>query len=301
MENEIIIKGTQDFMGIEVPVIEGGFGENCKVILAKTVAEIHSQPLKKINQLINDNIDEFEFGVDIIDLKSGYLQSTELLNGIMNKQSIANSTNIYLLSEQGYMLLVGFMKTEKAKEIRKNLRREYFAMRHVINSNEQLKAQLLLEIYNGGQNAVIASKQLTDMEVEEKTALLVHKIEEDKPYTEFAKHVTESSDTVDIGEFAKIVKNENIKIGRNRLFEWLRNNKYLMINNTPYQKYLENKYFKVKEVVKSTAYGVKTFPKTLITGKGQVVLVEKLRAEFGISDCVKKLNANTFNDERGAV
>ena len=38
MENKIIVKGTQNFMGIEVPVIEGGFGENCKVILAKTVA-----------------------------------------------------------------------------------------------------------------------------------------------------------------------------------------------------------------------------------------------------------------------
>lgn len=61
------------------------------------------------------------------------------------------------------------------------------------------------------------------------------------------------------------------------------------------------KSYRFKEVVKSTAYGVKTFPKILITGKGQVVLVEKLRAEFGISDCVKKLNANTFNDERGAV
>lgn len=284
MKNEIIVKGTQNFMGVDVPVIEGGFGENCKVILAKTIAEIHSQPLKKINQLINDNIDEFEFGVDIIDLKSGHSQSTEFLNDIMNKQSIANSANIYLLSEQGYMLLVGFMKTEKAKEIRKNLRREYFAMREVINSNEQLKAQLLLEIYNGGQNAVVASKQLTDMEVREKTALLVHKIEEDKPYTEFAKHVTESSDTVDVGEFAKIVKNENINIGRNRLFEWLRSSGYLMNNNTPYQKYLENEYFKVKEVIKTTAYGVKTFPKTLITGKGQVALVERLRAEFGVEN-----------------
>lgn len=85
MKNEIIVKGTQNFMGVDVPVIEGGFGENCKVILAKTIAEIHSQPLKKINQLINDNIDEFEFGVDIIDLKSGYSQSTEFLNDIMNK------------------------------------------------------------------------------------------------------------------------------------------------------------------------------------------------------------------------
>lgn len=298
MENEIIIKGTQDFMGINIPIIEGGFGENCKVILAKTIADIHGVRLNDIQDLINQNIDEFEFGVDILDLCDENFKTDAVGLGFITSN---RQKHCYLLSEQGYMLLVGFMKTEKAKEIRKNLRREYFAMREVINSNEQLKARLLLRIYNGGQNAVTASKQLTDMEVKEKTALLVHKIEEDKPYTEFAKHVTESSDTVDIGEFAKIVKNENINIGRNRLFEWLRNNKYLMINNTPYQKYLENKYFKVKEVIKTTAYGVKTFPKTLITGKGQVVLVEKLRTEFGISDCVKKINANTFNDERGTV
>lgn len=102
-------------MGIEIPIIEGGFGENQKVILAKTISEIHGQPLKKINQLINENIDEFEVGVDILDLKSGYLQSTEFLLNFMNRQSISNSTNIYLLSEQGYMLLVGFMKQNSRK------------------------------------------------------------------------------------------------------------------------------------------------------------------------------------------
>lgn len=281
MKNSIKVNGTQHFMGINIPVVEGGFGENQKVILAKTIAEIHNQPLKKINQLIKENIDEFEFGVDILDLKSGYLQSTEFLSEIMNKQSISNSTNIYLLSEQGYMLLVGFMKTDKAKEIRKNLRREYFAMRQIINSDEQLKAKLLLSIYNGGQEGVLASKELAKMEVEAATTPLIQKIEEDKPYTEFARHVTESSDTVDVGEFAKIVKNENIEIGRNRLFKWLRQNKFLMSNNVPYQKYIENKYFEVIETTKDTAYGTKIFTKTLITGKGQVALVEKLRKEFG--------------------
>lgn len=175
MNNELKINGTQKFMGIDIPVIEGGFGENQKVILAKTVAEIHNQPLKKINQLINDNIDEFEFGVDILDLKSGYLESTEFLEDIMSKQSIANSSYIYLLSEQGYMLLVGFMKTEKAKEIRKKLRREYFTMRKVINSTEQLKATYLLAIYNGGQDAVTASKKLTEIEVEEAKKPLIEK------------------------------------------------------------------------------------------------------------------------------
>ena len=279
--NELKNNGTQIFLGIEIPIIEGGFGENQKVILAKTISEIHGQPLKKINQLINENIDEFEVGVDILDLKSGYLQSTEFLLNFMNRQSISNSTNIYLLSEQGYMLLVGFMKTEQSKKIRKKLRREYFAMRKAINSDK--KAHLLLMIYNGGQDGVLASKELVQLEVESATTPLLEKIEEDKPYTEFAKHVTESSDTVDVGEFAKLVKKENIKIGRNRLFEWLRFNGYLMQNNNPYQKYIESGYFKVVEVTKNTAYGTSIYTKTLITGKGQVYLVEKLKKEFGIA------------------
>lgn len=45
--NNIIINGTQSFMGKEIPVIEGGFGEGKKVILAKTIAEIHEMNLGK--------------------------------------------------------------------------------------------------------------------------------------------------------------------------------------------------------------------------------------------------------------
>ena len=66
---ELQIKGTQNFLGFNIPVIEGGFGENQKVILAKTVAEIHGEDLKRINQIINRNRDEFEDGIDILDLK----------------------------------------------------------------------------------------------------------------------------------------------------------------------------------------------------------------------------------------
>ena len=189
MNNELKINGTQKFMGIDIPVIEGGFAEKQKVILAKTVAEIHNQPLKKINQLINDNIDEFEFGVDILDLKSGYLESTEFLEDIMSKQSIANSSYIYLLSEQGYMLLVGFMKTEKSKDIRKNLRREYFSMRQELNEIKQKKATLLLKIYDGGQNAILASKQLTEIEVKEATAPLIAENNVMKPKAEYHDEV----------------------------------------------------------------------------------------------------------------
>lgn len=173
--NELKVNGTQKFMGIDIPIVEGGFGDSCKVILTKTIAEIHEMKVKEVNKLINSNIDEFEFGVDILDLKTGDYKEPVLESGILTRAEYGNSNNIYLLSEQGYMLLVGFMKTEKAKEVRKKLRREYFSMRQIINSNEQLKATYLLTIYNGGQDAIIASKKLTEIEVEEAKKPLIEK------------------------------------------------------------------------------------------------------------------------------
>ena len=67
-QTEIEITGVQEFLGKKIPVIEGGFGESEKVVLAKTIAEIHEVDLKRINELINENIDEFEEGIDILDL-----------------------------------------------------------------------------------------------------------------------------------------------------------------------------------------------------------------------------------------
>ena len=281
--NELQVKGTQEFLGINIPIVEGGFGENQKVILAKTIAEIHEVELKDVNRLINNNIDEFEFGVDILNLKDNGDCNSPLQELGFSNRDISISKNIYLLSEQGYMLLVGFMKTEKAKEIRKKLRREYFAMRKVINSNEQLKANLLLSIYNGGQEGVLASKQLTEIEIKEATTPLLAKIEEDKPLVDYAETIIQSSDSIDIGTFAKVVKDENIPLGRNKLFDWLRINKMLMKNNVPYQRYIDNKYFEVIEYTYNTPYGEKIGFKTLITGVGQVKIVEKLKKEYNVN------------------
>lgn len=137
MQKELIVKGTQEFLGMNIPVIEGGFGEGQKVILAKTVAKIHGKDLGKVNELINNNIEEFNFGIDILDLKTDSFKESVLQNGLFTKAQWGNSKNIYILSEQGYFALVQLMKTEKAKEIRKQLRREYFKMRETIKNNNK--------------------------------------------------------------------------------------------------------------------------------------------------------------------
>lgn len=129
------IKGMQEFMGIEVPNIYGGFTNGGKCVLAKTVAEIHGVELYRINELINNNIEEFELGVDIIDLKKQIVSNELFLNNnLFTKAQWGNANNIYLLSEQGYMALVGLMRTDKAREIRKQFRREYFRMREYISN-----------------------------------------------------------------------------------------------------------------------------------------------------------------------
>lgn len=200
--NELKVNGTQSFMGKEIPVVEGGFGEGKKCMLAKTIAEIHDTRLLDVNAKINEHLDEFEIGVDLLDLKNSNENLVPLLNGIYTKQSIANSKNIYLLSEQGYMLLVGFMKTEKAKEIRKQLRREYFAMREVVNSDEQLKAKLLLDIYNGGQEGIVASKELAKLEKKP----LLEKIEKDKPKVNYFDDFMNSNGLYTSTQVAKLFK-----------------------------------------------------------------------------------------------
>lgn len=60
--NEIRITGTQAFMGKEIPVVLGGFGEGQKVMLAKIVAEIHEVETKYINKLINKTTADLKKG-----------------------------------------------------------------------------------------------------------------------------------------------------------------------------------------------------------------------------------------------
>lgn len=166
-------------------------------------------------------------------------------------------------------------RTEKGKEAR-----QYF-----IQCERQLKeidnrANLLLSIYNGGQEGILASKQLTEIEVKEATAPLMLKIEEDKPLVDFSNQILKSSDNILIRELAKIISDEVIVIGQNRLYEKLREFKMIMKNSTePYQAYVENGYFILEEKSVRTTYGTKLTKTTKITPKGQIAIVEKFRKE----------------------
>ncbi|WP_143826196.1 ORF6N domain-containing protein, partial [Clostridioides difficile] len=118
--NNLNIKGKQKFMDLEIPIIEGGFGEGKKCITDKTISEIHNMEIKHVRELINRNIRRFINAIDFIDLKvvvdNDYnLEVLELLS--YRKMQISKANNIYLLSERGYSKLIKIMDTDLAWEI----------------------------------------------------------------------------------------------------------------------------------------------------------------------------------------
>lgn len=97
-----------------------------------------------------------------------------------------------------------------------------------------------------------------------------------KPAAEFAYQICSSKDAIDIGNCAKVL---NRNIGRNNLFEFLRNKKVLQQDNIPYQKYIDSGYFRVIETKYTIPSGeTKISLKTLVLQKG-VAYINKLLRE----------------------
>ena len=113
---------------------------------------------------------------------------------------------------------------------------------------------------------------------------LNERIRHDQPLVEFANQVSNTDNLIDMNAMAKLAIEENIPIGRNRLFRWLRENEILMSNNLPYQKFIDRGYFAVKESVFETPTMTKTYQQTFVTGKGQAYIIGRLKKEFGNED-----------------
>jgi anti-repressor protein len=108
------------------------------------------------------------------------------------------------------------------------------------------------------------------------------KIELDKPKVLFSEAVTTSKTSILIGDLAKIIKQNGVEMGQNRMFSWLRDNGYLIKRkgsdfNMPTQKSMEMKLFEIKETAITHSDGHITINKTpKVTGTGQVFFVNKL-------------------------
>lgn len=131
--------------------------------------------------------------------------------------------------------------------------------------NPDFLIQLATELKNEKQKRLVAEK----------------KIQETRPQVIFADAVTASSDSILVGELAKLIRQNGVETGQRRLFKWLRGNGYLCKKtgecfNEPTQYSMELGLFEIKKTVIQKPDGSSIISKTVkVTGKGQVYFVNK--------------------------
>ncbi|HEM3683748.1 TPA: phage antirepressor KilAC domain-containing protein [Streptococcus suis] len=166
------------------------------------------------------------------------------------------------------------IKLDMAKEIAmiqrsdrgKQVRQYFIQIEKDFNSPEKIMARALL----------LADKKVHQLEAQ---------IEADKPKVLFANAVEASATSILIGDFAKILRQNGYNIGQNRLFEWLRNNGFLIRKrgesyNMPAQRSMDMSLFEVKERTHNEPNGsIRISKTTKMTGKGQTYFINKFLNE----------------------
>ena len=140
------------------------------------------------------------------------------------------------------------------------------------------------EAWNSPEMILARANQIQSHMIEDyakKIEVLENKVKEDKPKVLFAESVATSKTSILVGDLAKIIKQNGIDIGQKRLFEWMRENGYLIKRqgsdyNMPTQKSMELELFEIKETAVTHSDGHISVNKTSkVTGKGQVYFINK--------------------------
>lgn len=249
--NEMMIFNNPEFGSVRTVCIDGE-----PWLVGKDVAEIlgYSNPRKALI----DHVDADDKGVTKCDTLGG-------------------TQNLTVINESGFYSLVLSSKMPNAKKFKHWVTAEVLpAIRktggYVANED------VFVETYLPFADEPI--KQLFRIQCRVINQLN-ERIRNDEPKVKFADHVSDSTNLIDVNKMAKLCADHGIRIGRNRLFAWMRSRGILMGGNIPYQEYIENGYFRVKESVYETNGQTRTYQQTFVTGKGQQYILSRLMREYG--------------------
>ena len=185
---------------------------------------------------------------------------------------LGGTQEMTVINESGLYSLILSSKLPKAKEFKRWVTSE------VLPSIRKHGAYAVDELLNDPEFAI---KTFTALKEErERSKRLSEQIEADKPKVIFADSVSAAKSSILIGDLAKLLKQNGVNIGQNRLFEWLRQNGYLIKDGTsknmPTQRAADMKLFEVKvRTVNNPDGSIRETKTTVVTGKGQVYFVNK--------------------------
>lgn len=185
--------------------------------------------------------------------------------------------NVTLINESGLYSLIFSSKLESAKRFKRWVTSEVLPSirKHGIYATDNV-------IENTLNNPDYIINILTEYKKEkEHNLVLEQQVKENKPKVLFADSVAGSDNSILVGELAKLLKQNGVDIGQNRLFKWLRNNGYLIKKNgesynLPTQRSMDLEILDIKKRVINNPDGSSKITRTpKVTGKGQQYFINK--------------------------
>ena len=199
---------------------------------------------------------------------------TEDKNSVVIRDGNKGNPNQVVINESGLYSLIISSKLPAAKEFKRWVTKE--VLPSIRKNGAYLTDQKAYDITHDKDSLadllLQAGEQLKQKDLQ---------IMEMKPKALFADSVATSHTTILVGDLAKILKQNGIEMGQKRLFNWLRDNKYLISRkgadyNSPTQKSMELGLFEIKESTHINGDGVTVTTKTpKVTGKGQQYFINK--------------------------
>lgn len=229
-----------------------------RVLTTKQLAECYGTEENNIVKNFSNNKDRF------IEGKHYYLLVGEELRNFKHEVNdihvVANNVNkLYIWTEKGASRMCKILDTDKAWEQFDILEETYFNVKNKLDLFGNLTLEQYMSLEEEDRGIAFFNKQ-------KQNKLLLKQVEENQEKANKFDVFLNADGLCKIGDFAKM-----IGMGRNKLYEKLRDAKILMDDNIPYQKYM--KYFVVKNTVKYN----RRFKVVLINEKGLDYLTTKLK------------------------
>ncbi len=250
--------------------------------------QIFSNPEFGKVRIVDMNGEPWLVGKDVAEALGYQNPSKALADHVHNEDKLNNESLLslgqrggWLINESGLYSLVLSSKLPGARRFRRWVTNE------VLPSIRQHGAYMTSDTID----KMIASPDfgiqlLTALREEQrKRKVLEDQAEKNHPKVLFAEAVTASKSSVLVGELAKLLRQNGVAIGQNRLFAWLRENGYLISRrgsdyNMPTQKSMELGLFEIKERTMTDPDGFMRITKTpKCTGKGQLYFINRFLDE----------------------
>lgn len=203
--------------------------------------------------------------------------------GLYSIQTPGGTQQMICVNEPGlYSLILGSRKKE-AKQFKRWVTHE--VLPSIRKHGAYMTPETIEKVLLNPDTIIKIATQLKEEQEKRKEAERI--IEEQRPKVIFADAVSASKTSILVGELAKLLKQNGIDIGQNRLFEWMRENGYLIKRkgtdyNMPTQRSMELGLFEIKETSITHSDGRISISKTpKVTGKGQLYFINKFRLMKG--------------------